>query len=175
MCTGNVEAIIQKYLATASTKGAPPRSPTTLVGVPTFRRGPPTPTVQSPIFDRGSFGPRKIDDGASEGAIGPSFLSGGQRASGPPLLSPQASMRGGEASAQRIPANGSNDGISLPSSGAGPSMVLDPLIRDCRSDHGQNLRCSVMVSTRFPTLFLSLCAETLSESSSSQGGPPFYE
>ena len=30
-----------------------------------------------------------------------------------------------------------------------------------------------MVSTRFPALFLPLCAETFGESSSNQGGPPF--
>jgi hypothetical protein len=121
------------------------------------------------MFGRRAFGPRKIGDGASAGAIGlgslssppnsvrensadgkvhavemdlisegtakllqntsfdkNSSLSGDQKPSGPSRPSQQAPNRGCEASAQRIPLNGSDDGISLPSSREGLSMVLDP-------------------------------------------------
>jgi hypothetical protein len=46
--------------------------------------------------------------------------------SGPSLLSQQAPPHGRPTGAQRISADGSNDGFSPPSSGAGSSMALDP-------------------------------------------------
>jgi serine/threonine-protein kinase SRPK3 len=55
-----------------------------------------------------------------------SSLPGGHKPSGPSLLSQQAPNHGRSSSAQRIPANGSDDSVSPPSSGAGSSMALDP-------------------------------------------------
>jgi hypothetical protein len=71
-----------------------------------------------------------ISEGTAKLLQNPSFhenssLSGDQKPSRPSRLS-QAPNCSREASAQRIPANGSDDSIRLPSSGAGPSMVLDP-------------------------------------------------
>ena len=55
-----------------------------------------------------------------------SSLPSGHKPSGPSLLSQQAPNHGRVASAQRTTANGSDDGTSPPSSGAGSSMALDP-------------------------------------------------
>ena len=52
-------------------------------------------------------------------------LPGSQKPSAPPL-SQQAPNHGREATAQRILTNGSDDGISTTSSGAGSSVALDP-------------------------------------------------
>lgn len=55
-----------------------------------------------------------------------SSLPDSHKPSGPSLLSQQAPNHGRSSSAQRIPANGSDDSVSPPSSGAGSSMALDP-------------------------------------------------
>ncbi|KAI9453429.1 kinase-like protein [Russula earlei] len=52
-------------------------------------------------------------------------LPTGHKPSGPSLLSQQAPPHGRPTNAQRIPADGSDDGHSPPSSGAGSSMALD--------------------------------------------------
>jgi len=54
-----------------------------------------------------------------------SSLPGAHQPPGPSLLSQQAPTHGRPTGAQRISANGSDDGISPPSSGAGSSMALD--------------------------------------------------
>ena len=52
--------------------------------------------------------------------------SNAHKPSGPSLLSQQAPPHGRPTGSQRIPADGSDDGFSPPSSGAGSSMALDP-------------------------------------------------
>ena len=73
-----------------------------------------------------------VSQGTAKLLQNPSFdenssLPGGQQPFGPSRLSQQAPSCSPEASLQRISANGSDDsyGISLPSSGAGPSMLHD--------------------------------------------------
>lgn len=101
--------------------------------------------------------------------------------SGPSLLSQQAPLHGRPIGAQRKPADGSDDGFSPSSSGAGSSMALDP--------HSGGLealdRITVKIadlgngerpSPRPPFIVFPLCVLTMSvvDASSDLGEPPFY-
>lgn len=99
---------------------------------------------------------------------------------GPSLLSQQA-PHGRPTGTQRIPADGSDDGFSPPSSGAGSSMALDPQSGGLEAvdritvkiaDLGNGERPS------HPSLFIVflLCVLIMSvvNASSDLGGAPFY-
>jgi len=103
------------------------------------------------------------------------------KSSGPSLLSQQAPPHGRPTGTQRIPADGSDDGFSPSSSGAGSSMALDPQSGGLEAldritvkiaDLGNGER----PSPRPPFIVFSLCVLTMSmvDASSDLGEPPFY-
>jgi serine/threonine-protein kinase SRPK3 len=100
---------------------------------------------------------------------------------GPSLLSQQAPPHGRPIGAQRMPADGSDDGFSPSSSGAGSSMALDPqsgglealdriTVKIADLGNGERL------SHRPPFIVFPLFVLTMSvvNASSDLGEPPFY-
>ena len=101
--------------------------------------------------------------------------------SGPSLLSQQAPPHGRPTGATRIPADGSDDGLSPSSSGAGSSMALDPQSGGLEAMDRITVKIADLgngerLSPRRPFIVFPLCVLTTSvlDASSDLGEPPFY-
>jgi hypothetical protein len=101
--------------------------------------------------------------------------------SGPSLLSQQAPPHGRPIGAQRITADGSDDGFSPSSSGAGSSMALDPQSGGLEAVDRITVKIADLgngerPSPRPPFIVFPLCVLTMSvvDASSDLGEPPFY-
>ncbi|KAH9992815.1 kinase-like domain-containing protein [Russula vinacea] len=156
ICIDNVESIIQSELASASANGTPPTKlvgvppsrgrggnqtprPDSIDGGasaapsgPGSFTSPPGGAGRDSSVDAKEVHAVEMDQASERIAQllrEPGFdesNSTAHKPSGPSLLSQQAPPHGRPTGAPRIPADGSEDGFSPPSSGAGSSMALDP-------------------------------------------------
>ena len=101
--------------------------------------------------------------------------------SGPSLLSQQAPPHGRPIGAQRLPADGSDDGFSPSSSGAGSSMALDPQSGGLEALDRITVKIADLGNGERPSpcppfIVFPLCVLTMSvvDASSYLGEPPFY-
>jgi serine/threonine-protein kinase SRPK3 len=102
--------------------------------------------------------------------------------SGPSLLSQQAPPHGRPTGAPRIPADGSEDGFSPPSSGAGSSMALDPQSGGLEAVDRITVKIADLGNGErpfphpTPLYRFSTCVLTMSvvDASSDLGEPPLY-
>ena len=103
------------------------------------------------------------------------------KSSGPSLLSQQAPPHGRPIGTQRIPADGSDDGFSPSSSGAGSSMALDPQSGGLEALDRITVKIADLGNGERPSprplfIVLPLCVLIMSvvDASSDLGEPPFY-